>query len=140
MSDQDFSRLGARLLAENLEEPRARGIDREQGIAIVARAIAERTRRKQRARVLAYGAAFSAAAAVAVVAGFLGARQATSSVDANSACVAAGTCGATPSAIEVIRGLVVPKGVGSSVSSMLMPPMPAVSSSSTVRLTFSALP
>ena len=46
----------------------------------------------------------------------------------------------TPSAIEVSRGLAVPNGVGRSVSSMLMPAMPAVSHSSTVRLTESALP
>jgi hypothetical protein len=35
---------------------------------------------------------------------------------------------------------VAPYGVGSSVSSIVMPAMPAVSSSSTVRLTESALP
>src|SRR5471032_3036040 len=45
-----------------------------------------------------------------------------------------------PWAIEMSRGLVVPKGLGRSVSSMLMPAMPAVSSSSTVRFTESALP
>jgi ferric-dicitrate binding protein FerR (iron transport regulator) len=101
VSEHDFSRLGARLLAQNIEEPRARGLDREQGIAIVARAINERTRRKQRTRVLAYGAAFSAAAAVALVAGFLGARQATAGSDSGSSCVALGTCSQPAPSIEI---------------------------------------
>ncbi len=46
----------------------------------------------------------------------------------------------TPSAMDVSRGAAVPNGVGRSVSSRLRPPTPAVSSSSTVRLAFSALP
>ena len=46
----------------------------------------------------------------------------------------------TPSAIGISRGAVVPNGVGRSVSSRLRPATPAVSSSSTVRLAFSALP
>ncbi|MGC4090256.1 MAG: FecR family protein [Polyangiaceae bacterium] len=99
MSD-DFSQMGARLLSQNVEEPRARGVDREQGIAIVARAIGDRARRRQRARVLAYGGALSAAAAVAVVAGFFGARQATSTDPALAACRAAGSCAARAEAIQ----------------------------------------
>ncbi|MFZ5890887.1 MAG: FecR domain-containing protein [Myxococcota bacterium] len=93
MSDYPFSRVSARLLAESVEEPRARGIDRDQGIAIVARAIAERSRRRVRARVLAIGGGLSAAAAIALVAGFLGARQATRGDASELACNGARPCG-----------------------------------------------
>lgn len=76
--NEDFSHISARLLAAQVQERRPRGIERDQGIAVVARAIVEHARRRRRIRALALGAAFSAAAAVAMVAGFLGARQATS--------------------------------------------------------------
>lgn len=68
-------------------------VDREQGVLLVARAIAERARKKQRTRLLIYGAGFASAAVVALVAGFLGARHATASGDAALNCAASGACG-----------------------------------------------
>jgi ferric-dicitrate binding protein FerR (iron transport regulator) len=75
---EDFSKISARLLAAHVQQRRPRVAERDQGIAVVARAIVEQSRKRRRRRVLSFGAALGAAAAVAVVAGFLGAQQATS--------------------------------------------------------------
>lgn len=101
MTEQDFSRLAARLLARNAQDSLPRIVDREQGIAIVARAIGERARRRQRARFLVYGAAFASAAGVALVAGFLGARHATASGESALNCGANGTCSPAAPALQV---------------------------------------
>ncbi|HET9934587.1 MAG TPA: FecR family protein [Polyangiaceae bacterium] len=101
MTEQDFSRLAASLLSRNAEDRLPRIVDREHGIAIVARAITERARKKRRARLLVYGAAFASAAGVALVAGFLGARHATSAADATLNCSALGTCAPAAPALQV---------------------------------------
>jgi hypothetical protein len=103
VTEQDFSRLAASLLSRNANGGLPRIVDREQGIAIVARAIGESARRKQRARLLVYGAAFASAAGVALVAGFLGARHATATGEAALNCSANGTCSPVAAALQVGR-------------------------------------
>ncbi len=83
MSEDDFSRIAAQLLASRPVEARPRGVDRDQGIAIVAHAIAERARRRFRVRVLSVTGLVAAAACVAVFAGRWGGA---------SHALAAGTC------------------------------------------------
>jgi ferric-dicitrate binding protein FerR (iron transport regulator) len=74
--EPDLSTIAGEILAERAPEPRAKGFDRQQGITLVAQAIAERTRRRRWQRIGLIAGGLSAAAAVFVIAGFIGAQRA----------------------------------------------------------------
>lgn len=75
MSDEhEYATIAAELLASRKPEARTRSVDRQQGIAIVAQAMAERARRVARVRAAKLSALLAAAAGIALVGGWLGAR------------------------------------------------------------------
>lgn len=72
--EHEYATIAAELLATRKQEARTRSPDRQQGIAIVANAMTERARRVARVRAAKLGALLVAAAGIALVGGWLGAR------------------------------------------------------------------
>ena len=104
MSDEhEYATLAADLLRERKAEARTRGVDRLQGISVVTRAMAKRDRRKAQMRVLTVGAALVAAAGIALIAGWYGARAPGRS--ASGVCTAPSCVGATaPAEFGMVAG------------------------------------
>ena len=73
--EPDLITAAAELLAKRSSEPRAKAVDRQQGIALVAHAIGESARRRRFRGFGLAAAGISAAAAVFVVAGWLGGQR-----------------------------------------------------------------
>jgi ferric-dicitrate binding protein FerR (iron transport regulator) len=94
--EPDLATAAAELLAQRSSEPRAKAVDRQQGIALVAHAIGESARRRRFRGFGLAAAGISAAAAVFVVAGWLGGQR-LHSRPAEAAKVCAGPeCSAGP--------------------------------------------
>lgn len=102
MSDEhEYATIAADLLRERKGEGRTRGVDRLQGISVVMQAMAKRARRKAQLRALTIGASLVAAAGVALVAGWFGARA---PARASAVCSAPSCAGAVGSAFGTVAG------------------------------------
>lgn len=102
MSEPDYTRIAAELLAKRKLESRSRVVDRARGISTVANAMAERGRRSARVRTLKLSGLLAAAAGLALVFGWLGARGHNQSLA--SACTAPSCAPATPARFGTVAG------------------------------------